>query len=485
MTQKLAKDNCMTAANLDFTVLNRSLVARCDKVARDHSILSARLKTLKFYEKIISDPNTIFDTSLPESVWRRRVRQEKKKIVGALRLLESNNPIDHTKLYPCLGATKSQFVKAVFGRDLIKLSPRKPDGSFEDVMLERFREGSVNARRAEMVFRLREELSQAARLGWFVVFNTLTVEDWSYRRVFSEKSSAFRNYIRAVNRYVLASRYGSIRKGLEHEDIDEVARYFAVVEEGEQTGRLHIHVLHFFKYLPDKWMDPNIGSGVPENISVNWFNDFWQFGFTYSRPVRWNGFDVWAKKGWRWPVVNGERMKAYPLGSLAGYMAKYVTKSKQLIGDYEWRTRMTRKFGTIRIRQVISRLSVNELLIALELPRIRIETVNGRIPQYLLRVIILTTYLRKLSRNGLRKQIVSNWMDLLERPLGIKERLGLLKLGKITSMRSSLTSFTSLHLRSLPDEGVFKVVRLKLFALFEENFLGSVDVGGSEEVSCA
>lgn len=220
--------------------------------------------------------------------------------------------------------------------------------------------------------RLRLEFHDKLDKGWFMVFSTLTVDPEHYETVFKKGSNCWRNYIRTIQRKVAADCYGSWRKAKGKEYFS----YFAVVEEGGKTDRLHIHVLMFMKSKINM-TDPNIGLGIPHKREIKELTHEWIYGFSTHTPVRWNNVDPWSQANWRWSVEYDSDLNTWQpiqnstVGKMCGYLIKYVMKSKRvkLKGEvYSWKVKMSKDLGKHQIKTIIKQLR-DQQLITLIAPR--------------------------------------------------------------------------------------------------------------------
>lgn len=252
-----------------------------------------------------------------------------------------------------LGTEESQC-RSLFGGWYIGRY-RKRTEPFVEAYLDLLTEHGKKARALERQFLLDIELREKQNLGWFLVFNTLTVSDEHYHRIFAKGSRYFANYIRAVDRGLWKARFPSVRSGMDACAKGHMHTYCAVVERGENTGRLHIHVLHCLRWLPLGARDPNMGQPVPRLRELDCFRRYWTHSHSTPIAVRLHGDDAYARLGWIWPVVKKNRVfqpvEAKPVSAIAAYMSKYVTKS---IGDEglkgKWRTKTSRNYGLSSIR---------------------------------------------------------------------------------------------------------------------------------------
>lgn len=232
-----------------------------------------------------------------------------------------------------------------------------------DVWSEMLAQGSAEARKAELVQRLSNELAVAVAKGWYLVLDTLTI-DPRREDEFLAHPTAVRDHVRRVGRLVnkaLGRPAGA--------PYDDVFRYFAVPEYGKTgTARLHFHVVYFMKALPLGTVDPNRGRQVRNRREVGTLK-VWEWGWCAPISMRFSG-DAFSKAGWLWPVdKKGIPLESKPPLAVARYVSKYVNKSEKERSRWlrnksqesrkAFRVRMTRSFG---LTFDLSRLSLPVLL---------------------------------------------------------------------------------------------------------------------------
>jgi hypothetical protein len=212
---------------------------------------------------------------------------------------------------------------------------------------KRMKSACLSSRKQELMFRLYNEMIQ--RKGWFGLFNTLTVSPECHEEVFGENSKAWTDYVRLVDRQVGIRCFGTWKQAIKERNLgNEFHRYFAVVERGANTGRLHIHVLHMMKKLPYGSYDPNRGCVTPCRRELGVFKTYWKFGYSSPIMVRFNINDGYGKLFWRWPYeMKGKQAVPVEVSNemkIVNYLGKYLVKSysvKTKKGDLIWRTRMS------------------------------------------------------------------------------------------------------------------------------------------------
>jgi len=235
----------------------------------------------------------------------------------------------------------------------------KPVG-FKDECSKMLEAATMKSRRGFTIQRLINAMTQAHRMGWFVVFDTLTISD-DMARTFYSTPNALRDYFRDVGREILSAENRSVK-----ESTSDCYQYFCVPEFGTKEGRLHFHVIHLVRTLPSGSFDPNYGRSVRNRRQIESFRGLWPYGFTQPIAVRYSQ-DAFTRLGWLWPVdAKGIPLKSTSYMSVAFYVAKYVNKKHDVdkslkfegkswnislrsllstIPTKVFRTRMSRNFG--------------------------------------------------------------------------------------------------------------------------------------------
>jgi hypothetical protein len=241
--------------------------------------------------------------------------------------------------------------------------------------------------------RLHLEFIEKKSKNWFMVFSTLTVDANNYEKVFKKGSNYWRYYIQKFQRMIATDCYGSWRKAKNKDYFS----YFAVVEQGDKTGRLHIHVVKFFKNCKNM-SDPNSHLAIPDRKSIKEFEHLWECGYSQHVPIRWNETDAFGLLNWKWRVEENEDTQDYQpivgttIPKISQYLIKYVMKSKttEIKKEvYSWKTKMSRKLGMKIIMQDLEKLTTKELQL-LTAPRIypvQIKMYEMIIPSKLIRQI--------------------------------------------------------------------------------------------------
>jgi len=238
-------------------------------------------------------------------------------------------------------------------------------------------------------FQLMCEIAWAAKNHWYMIFNTLTVRPEEYYNVFSRGSRTFKNYIRAVDRLTASAAYGSVRKA----GGQDYHKYFAAVEEGGQTDRLHLHCIHCLRELPPLSIDPNKGALRPTNRELGTMQTLWPAGHSQPIMVRYSPQDAFGLAGYRWPIDHKTNMPMViksPL-ALSTYMSKYITKGFASCQrkSYQWRVRKSHNLGQNLLDELTASLSTSTLHVLTASDQIKASLNNTRIPQNLLRLASL------------------------------------------------------------------------------------------------
>lgn len=264
--------------------------------------------------------------------------------------------------------TAEEHLTRLFGRYL------KPSGRHltvvEKIFMEQVGENGKKVRVSDLQWRLVNAIEEAARKKWFIVFQTLTIAPGNEEKVFGTSSDCWSGYINDLDRRIGRELYFSVRESERQRANGNLHhKYFAVVERGSVGGRLHIHVVHMCKVLPEPCRrDPNKGRTVPNHRCINKFGH-WPYGFSRPIAVRMDANDAYACIGWRWPVGKNKSEKEFhaleakPALALALYVSKYISKSYHSGKKGLFRCRMTRKLGMGRIDDFLSMLDNRTLSI--------------------------------------------------------------------------------------------------------------------------
>ena len=266
---------------------------------------------------------------------------------------------------------------------------------------------------SQFMFRLVQEAYLRKSQGWYPIFNTLTVDSRYMDIVFEKGSRIWRNHIRKIERAVRSEAFGSSRANPE----EQVISYFAVVERGSATQRLHIHYLLWVKTLPLSWSDPNQrhsvsasgGEGTPILREIQQVKQFWSYGFSSPIAVRSGADDPYARIGWKWPVArdpqgNYSALKTSDIQAICYYVVKYITKDfnpDTNSGGKLWRVRQNRTHGLIQIRAILKVIKSKHLFQFLQRVRIPIQFLGRWIPSKLIKwqsMKILLSRMRRFHR---------------------------------------------------------------------------------------
>jgi len=417
-----------------------SSFAAVNKEARLRYTINGRINRLikQFHQEHHSDPGFKYALELEISNLNALIIQ-----------LDNNSVIHNTyqavkqawKVYP--QTTKDHCIQlfGTFNKQKYQQNCKdKQKDRLLAAIIEQLKQCSIEGRKSELMKRLSIEMEERLSQGWYMVFNTLTVAPGHMANVFPKeriKNNVWQKYIRDTDRYFARAAYGSYRKARQKvKEGQDYHSYFAVVEKGSKHGRLHIHVLHLFKTLPDTVSDPNYGSIIPYNRDILDLKQFWYDGFSKPMAVRFSELDAYGKKGWRWPSVQNDlgkgefsynQLPAKPFIAMVRYVAKYLTKSYNSNDDKEvgciWRTRTSRKLGTRKLTSILQKLPLKTRLTILQDQKIKLHLNQSRVPRLLMRRIIMTSLPYKvfteLYRRALQlpvKNILKQFRELIENP---------------------------------------------------------------------
>lgn len=301
-------------------------------------------------------------------------------------------------------------------------------------VLDDLRKGTTTSRLNALRVRIMHEAALREHDRWFPVFNSLTVRDEClYDRteqdkdtgedvvipgVFSKGSRCFVNYCRQITRAVNAKLYSDRDDWTTRYRIlrDELGNhsYFGVVEEGGKHGRLHIHVLHWLRVLPDDFVDPNRRLSVPYRREIQKMKPMWPYGTSCPIAVRYDGMtDTYANAGWAWPVKRGKgnavtSVVARAPGAIAEYLTKYITKSYCTpVADriHSQRTRMSQDFGLGIHARVVDEMSPSVLIHF----GCRVVSSNHLVHPDNPRYRLLPRYIRQLAL----RRLIKIWPDVV------------------------------------------------------------------------
>lgn len=301
-----------------------------------------------------------------------------------------------------LGNTETH-IRKIFGDCLKPRANRKVD-DVETNMLRKMAHSNRSKRVSELRTRILLEIIEKESKGWYIVFNTLTVANEYTKKVWDKENRVFEKYILALN-YAI----GKI-DGKEKQRTDENHTYFAVVEEGSHSGRLHFHILHFFRHLPNNCHDPNRGRAIPHYRIINGLRRYWPYGFSTPVAVRLSAGDNYRRLNWRWPVVKkGKGYEALAASNplrMARYMSKYINKTFEE-DAFRWRTRLSKGFGTRIINQTIKNLPtriIKDHLITVSMWK-HLECQGIAMPMATTRKIAVKEYLLRTSNTNSTSKI--------------------------------------------------------------------------------
>lgn len=301
-----------------------------------------------------------------------------------------------------------------------------------DVVRREMRDKTIKTRVYDTQTRWILETSRRVHEGWFVIYNTLTCNDDTYRDVFRSGSSAWTDYVRKVDREVGIALHGSWRKALAARSCgDEWHTYYAVVERGEKRGRYHIHCVHHLKALPRMAMDANAGRTRPVYTQLACFWEFWPHGHSVPKMCRFGAFDAFGLIGYVWPCEMVARGVYKPIdisgpAALAGYLAKYLTKRHEREAEGEenqksevliWRSRQSHKIGLEVIYRLTKMMTKQQLRLMSRPESPRLVVLGRTIPKMISQMMAIKSRIRLMFRRKLQRTFLKRLLEL-ERPDG-------------------------------------------------------------------
>ena len=308
-------------------------------------------------------------------------------------------------------------------------------------------------RKREFIVRNLLEVSEAYEKGWYMVFQTLTIDP---KKAFDQgmevEEYLFRGrkielYLKKLQNGVLLSMYPKkslrqIRKEVDKEEL-KVQNYFrySIVFEPHKNGRPHAHMLLFMKKLPVGVLtvDPNKNYNEKTRRQVVGFAKYWQHGFSMPIAVRFNKTDAYSKLGWSWPTdEDGVALKANSPKAIAFYLAKYIAKESS-----KWKIRTSQLFGITPLVRRMEKMDMKELLMCLTWKKLSVTLFGTVIPRSLLRQSATRLLVKKYVTFKMIFDRVVTWRCLMSRPWLSKSSITMMemfsKLNSSDTLTESLT----------------------------------------------
>ena len=231
-------------------------------------------------------------------------------------------------------------------------------------------------------YRVTVESEEMARLGWFPLFVTLTVDQKRFRPSEVMESGAWNRFKARIFEKVRIA--GGKRRDT---PVSQYGRYFAVIESGDSGYHHHLHAVIWVRFLPGDISDPTCGGLYKRHVDIRPFSSFWEFGFAEVKAIWQTGACPWRKIGWVTPTPKGRPQKVSAPGATGAYICKYLDKQKDG-EEWHYRTRNTRNLGLQEIQKVTTTLSVGQLILTQFKPgydQVLAHSISHRIPMTLLR----------------------------------------------------------------------------------------------------
>jgi len=393
-----------------YPILKASEGSRIDKTQR---LRSKVINRLKYFEKHVSVASHVSCSDLQAA----RLKYWQNWCPRACNILDSyiktrHRPLSLDRKYAQITdiidswPLKRDHLEKEFG---IVLSSVEKDVCLErDHFLERLAKGALDNSTDCHRFRLENAFRSGEQKRQFMMFNTLTVSPENYDEVFHTGSLAFRDYIKAIEyeqvKHLPREKQSKARK--------KSLQYFAVVEEGGTTGRLHIHCILFMSNIMDL-IDPAIGRPMADDSDVHGMKRFWKYGKSMNLPIRFNEHDAWAQHDWKWPLdhITKQPKEGTCVEKITKYMVKYVTKSQLNKGKpYQWKTRSTRNLGLKPFSLYLRKIKPENLISMISLPKFPMPLTyyGSTMPNRILRYMLVSELARRLNNPWIVNKLTSD-----------------------------------------------------------------------------
>ena len=348
------------------------------------------------------------DHPLLQHDWERWCRcNDALKTFSSLRLANSHLICIHQKEILKFFGKRPASAKGHFEEKY----PEHAKGAFNpteelEELLHKLKMMADNSRKSAWVSRVSVEAHEANDAGWYMIFDTLSVNRFKELRR-NENERIFENgyewslYVSRVEE--------AVRKALgfrQHHrggpPRNTYVRHFCRFEGGKNGNNPHVHVVWFLKDVPHLWKrDPNLHASARNCIKteIDEMKQLWPWGMSWPKPVRCHG-DVWgAKHKWKWPVKkDGSHLPLRGPEVCGTYIAKYLHKGNSDGFPWTHRIKATRGLGLRSLRKTLKEMPLR-LLKGLAYPLIP----SHRAMQFLFQ----TPYTRSLLKREARSERVS------------------------------------------------------------------------------
>ncbi len=440
-----------------------SILAQIDKQFRTRAFIKSRINRINYHVKNIDQNKYPFN--------HKKVRADLQQLKNMVLRLDNNHIITTGYFLSIFGQTDMHLIK-LFGINYKKKSKLQSISNIDTIlnkMMEKTRLDTRNARISELQYRMKIELEIAHSNKEFAIFNTLTVNDYHYDKVFKTKSNKYwSSYQRRWNRNTTNHRY------------------FAVIERGDKNGRLHIHCLHIFTTIKKGLLqDPNKYFNIPDKREITQLKCFWKYGTSSPIAVRYGQNDTFGLLSWRWPVKFNEKLNLYqpipqkPPQALACYMSKYILKNYQTTKEkFPWRTRLSRQFGLLQIKNIMSNISNKSLRSLMKIPSLLNNPANRSERKIPTKLVEKHSHLEWLNR---KKKSHPELIQRIRRMLNPRPSLKLQLLALITmkpnrNLRNTLYSLTPIMKKMVAFELIHVKQNVEWYLLGEPQTIKSMGV---------
>lgn len=296
--------------------------------------------------------------------------------------------------------------------DVLHLEKTRSHFVSDTSKLDEWLANSQERKRAnEWVFRFGEEAWHLAKLGWYGLFVTLTVDPKAYDAYEIMSDPRYLRDWRYRMAEIVRRALGERRVGRGGPPRATYFRSALVIEHGKSRHHHHCHGLVWVRAMPEEWLkDPNEARPIPDEDEIRGFRQTWPYGQQKSfRALRHDG-DAYTKLGWQWPLVDGKPLDRLAPESVGSYLGKYLGKDHK---EWNHRVKCTRDLGLATLRDALRGLRLSSLWAATRrnmTMATRAGSLASRLPTSLRRSQAMRMLISRLSVSPIgRKRMLVPW----------------------------------------------------------------------------
>ncbi len=269
-----------------------------------------------------------------------------------------------------LGPEVSYFQKKI---ELNMLTIKKKETEEEKKAKEYLKSGASLNRAITWRWRLQNAITEAVGEGWYPLFGTYTVDPKRLPKGCLSRDDLWKTtpcWDRFVKKFKteVAQACGYGRRPANWPEGKEFFQYFAVIEHGSgpKQDHPHVHVIWMCKEIPDIWKrDPNANSSTNTEVDIAAASALWPHGVQRKTMAL---FIVGSRfiDDLKWVVPRKspeEPGKVGDAGSIAGYLAKYLTKGATK--KWNHRVKATKNLGLLKLLKSLEEEKSLSLLLAM------------------------------------------------------------------------------------------------------------------------